>query len=203
MIRIHEFNGNDNFRDKVFTIEEYRDWYAGSKNGNKSDFEKDLYGFSIYGSGLRGFVKKYPKSKLTDKEDRFISKVREVMRQGNLRLNSKFVIVACFNGEFSINFRHETAHAFYYLNKEYQNGVRKLVKTLDPSLRAKIKKHLNTLDYSDDEMDDEIYARLCSENTIKGAFDGNVSASDKIMPKFSEHYSLFAKEHLHGDFKNV
>jgi len=136
LLRIQEFSDSVKFKGKTFSLEEYMDWYA-HKYG-KFDYLETVFGFNIPGVNLEPFY-----------DGRFdpLSKkelgILEIFQKERDNLEDFLIITTFREQELS----HELAHGLFYLDKNYSNEVREIVRQINPRTRKRINTKLKSLDY--------------------------------------------------------
>lgn len=116
-IRFQEYYESTQFRNKVFTLEEYMDWYA-EKQG-KFDYFTEYTGFNIPKSVIESFAsdKFYP---LTNKESELINRF--------CRKKEDYYLIGTFR---RADIKHELAHGVYYLDRDYRKEADELIKPIN------------------------------------------------------------------------
>jgi hypothetical protein len=110
LIRIQEHYESPRFKNKVFTLEQFMDWWA-ELNG-KFDYFTEVRGMNFPSSVFDKFYAgKF--DPLTKKERKILSYFR--------RKKHEFYIVATYGDRSTLN--HEIAHGFYYLLPEYKEEM--------------------------------------------------------------------------------
>lgn len=186
MVRIHEHSFADHpFGKSVFTQKEFFDWYK-SKNTRPYDYE--VQALCVDGYQLRSFIKKFKKSDMTKDELDFIEMAKNFIPKDVLLSNKKFSVVCTYHGENSIDFKHEVAHALFYMDKEYKLMVKNIFKCINPKSKREIKECLRQLDYDGDNdyMIDEANARLASEHSIERGFRKNIRIREEVINRLKE-----------------
>lgn len=165
LIRFQEHYESPKFKGKVFTLEDYMDWYAPKYGvcGNFTYFN-DVLGFNIPSYALQKFYNG-EFNPLTKKE----TKILEMFEN----YEDPFYIIATCDDFCESTVRHEVAHGLYFINKNYKKNVKKILKevNLNP-----IYEWLNLKGYHKSHFFDEAQALL-----IEDAKDFNrcgVKASD-------------------------
>jgi hypothetical protein len=154
LCRIEEHYESPEFKNKIFTLGEYRKWYS-TQFGSWS-YYKDWSGFNIPSGALKEFING-SFDPLSEQEAEVIELFK--YKQG------LFCIIGTFENGPTDVFEHEICHALYLTNQEYKQEVDNYINTLELSdLRTFIKQ----LGYSDSVIDDECHAYICeSSNFLK------------------------------------
>lgn len=117
LVRIQEFSDSSRFKDKVFTLEDFADWWT-SREG-KWNYYTETNGLNFPGTNLRPFYLGQF-DLLTDKERRML----ELFEPQMGRLDDIYII-----GTFRMpETTHEEAHGLYYLDPQYRKKVDRLLR---------------------------------------------------------------------------
>ncbi len=145
--RFQEHYESPKFRGKIFTLEEYMDWYASEK-GNFTYFE-DWAGFNIPSYVLQPFYDgKF--DPLLDKEKKLLSLFKK--KEGI------FYIIGTFGDKNQSTLKHEIAHGLFYTVPDYKKDVLALLSTVDT---RKIRRELmKDCGYCKEVLYDETHAYL-------------------------------------------
>jgi hypothetical protein len=151
-LRFQEHYESPRFRKRVFSLEQYMDWYA-SVHGNFTYYE-DWAGFNIPSWVLEPF-RNGRFDPLSAKEQRLLDLFRA--QEG------RFYIIGASpaRGHLdSATIEHELAHALFHVCGSYQEDVSDCLSTLKlESLRRAVSK----LGYARAVLDDEVHAYLLTE----------------------------------------
>lgn len=113
MLRFEEHYESPKFKDKIFTLEEYADWYA-EENGNFTYYQ-DWNGFNIPGSYFDLFIEGRF-NPLTKKEEKFLGKLNAISEE-------KFYVIATAKDSRSLALEHEIVHGLFNLYPSYASDV--------------------------------------------------------------------------------
>ncbi len=145
-----------NIRGKYFTLEEYADTYAQDKGA--FTYYSDWIGFNIPSEVFVEFVKLFQYT-FTAKENILVNGIRNLIPN----LEGKFYIIGVCKGNGNKTaLAHETAHAFWYLDKEYQQRMKDLITKLPSRLIESAEKSLLSFGYDSKVVQDEIQAYLAA-----------------------------------------
>ena len=108
-LRVQEHYESTRFKNRVFTLEEYMDWYA-ERFGAFTYFE-DWSGFNVPSTALRPFYDG-TFDPLREKERRLLAMFR--------RIREPFYVIGIASEQ---DLHHELAHALYYMQPEYRKAV--------------------------------------------------------------------------------
>lgn len=171
ILRIHEHSENPKFKNKSFTYEQYMDWYSKEHGKGHFTFDKDYLGFSINSPSFRHFVKNFPKKEWTEKEKKYIEEAIRLVGKDDFESQKRFCIINSFEKKKSSVFRHELAHAIYYVDSNYKHAADKFFKSLKSDFKKKVISIVKDDGYPELQVLDEINARLSTERTFS-AFGG-------------------------------
>lgn len=144
-IRIQEHYESSRFRNRVFSLEQYMDWYA-ERFGAFTYFE-DWSGFNVPSTALEPFY--------AGEFDPLLQKERQLLR---LFENERrpFYVIGVSDDE---DLKHELVHALFFTRPAYRKAVRAAIREYDTSA---LKKRLATMGYHRSVLADEVNAYLVS-----------------------------------------
>jgi hypothetical protein len=171
-IRLQEFYESPykDIKGKYFTLEKYMDRYAKDQKDNKFTYFEDWDGFNVPGNVVHQFEIKFL-NKCTNKETKLLGD----LPVSTLDISDNFYIIGCVEGKEEA-MKHEIAHGFYYLNKEYKKEMNHLLKQLPKTMAEKFEANLKKRGYCKQVMKDEIHAYLAT-----GLRKGMVSPIDYLI----------------------
>jgi len=182
LLRFEEHYESPRFKGKIFTWEEYMDWYA-KENGNFTYFS-DWSGFNIPSWALLPFQKgKF--NPLTKKEAAFLEMFRAV--------DGKFYIIGAKKGNNEV-ILHEIAHGLFYIYPNYRKDVEKYLSSLN---LKKMTKRLVEEGYSESVALDELNAYLLTGfDVLKGSKPkAELEKMRKKLQKiFYGHFGVYLKK---------
>jgi hypothetical protein len=142
-LRFQEHYESSRFRNRVFTLEEYMDWYA--KRFGAFTYYEDWSGFNVPSSALTAFYEgKF--DPLSLKEARFLRLFR--------RLRRPFYVIGVAS---EIELTHELAHALFSTRPAYRAAVLRAMRGHDTSA---LRRQLTALGYHQGVLTDEVHAYL-------------------------------------------
>ena len=143
-LRVQEHYESPKFHGRVFTLEQYMDWYAG-RYGNFTYYQ-DWSGFNVPSTAFRAFLDgKF--DPLSDKEKQLLRLFKD--------LRERFYVIGVYDGGTKHSLTHELAHALYFIDDDYRHAVRKAMRGYDTSALAK---QLAKTGYAQHVIRDEIQA---------------------------------------------
>ena len=144
--RVQEYYESPEFKDKIFTLGQYRKWYI-EKYGQWS-YYTDWSGFNIPIKTLAPFNEGLF-DPLLPEEVTLLEKIKE-----NPEVE---YIIATYTEARADVMPHEIAHAMFATNPEYRKSVLTLINSYDLS---ELKKHILELGYSESVLEDECHAYI-------------------------------------------
>lgn len=191
-LRFQEFYESPKFRGKLFTLEEFKQWYIrnspkGKKTG-KFTYYSDWSGFNIPSFILKPFYKgKF--NPLSKKEKKLLNLFK--------RKKSLFYILGVNKESKDVKdlFIHELSHALFYTDKNYKLEVRSALNLFD--LKS-LKKELVLKGYHEKVLEDESHAYALSPNKkMKTRIPEKLKEKLKnIFNKYLENNKIFLSDIL-------
>jgi len=153
LCRIEEHYESPEFKGKIFTLGQYREWYS-SRYGAWT-YYKDWSGFNIPGASLDLFNRG-----LFDPLEPEESEVIDLFRHKT----GTFCIIGTFEGGDADVFEHEICHAMFCTNPEYKSEVLEALSEFDNGLGALKKMLIDDLGYNESVLLDECHAYVCESS---------------------------------------
>lgn len=151
-VRIQEYYESPEFAGKIFTLGQYRRWYAENNGG--WTYPKDWEGFNIPSKSLRPFFSGLF-DPLTEGEKEIVHLLRD--------RGDDFYVIATFKGGDDEVYEHEMCHALYGTNEEYRNSVNDAMHLHQVALKELVEK-MKEMGYSVDVIWDECHAYMCASS---------------------------------------
>lgn len=153
-LRFQEHYESPEFRGRIFTLDEFRRWYA--RESGAFTYYTDWVGFNFPSYVMEPFFDgKF--DPLTDKEQRIVDILRP-------HRGKKFYVIGAFGKKGAAidpdelsTIIHEVSHAMFYMDDDYRREVLEVVRSIDAT---PIRRALLTLGYCDAVLDDEVNAAL-------------------------------------------
>ena len=131
-MRLQEFYESpfENIKGKFFTTEQFMDTYAEKQNPNRVRFSyyTDWSGFNVPSNIVKKFIKLF-KHDYTIKETMLLNTIVELTKN-----KDKYYVIGTYDSRKNIfggkeidAIRHELAHAYYYLDREYNYEMNRAV----------------------------------------------------------------------------
>jgi hypothetical protein len=159
--RVQEFyeSSYKEIRDKSFSLLYFMSLYRKKRKSEVFTYPEDWCGFNIPGPVIEKcyFKTNHPDINFYDKL--IISIHQTILKETKGDLN--YYLIAS-EGKDKETIKHELAHSFYFIDKEYKRKVDLMVNKLIPSIHRKIKNYLLKLGYTQKVIKDEIQAYLCT-----------------------------------------
>lgn len=170
-LRIQEHYESPEFHGRIFTLEQYMDWYAAQR-GNFTYYQ-DWSGFNVPSTALQPFYDgKF--DPLTEKEQRLLGLFK--------KLRGRFYIIGIYDGGHRGSLTHELAHALFFIDEDYRDAVRGAMRGYDTS---RLEKQLADAGYARHVIPDEVQAYIVAPSGKLGA------ASRPLQPLRRKLRALF------------
>jgi len=156
-MRFQEHFESPEFRRRVFTTEEFKEWYtANSPKGKKTGkftYAQDWNGFNVPSWTFKPF-RNGRFDPLTDREQIMLEELED--------MQEPFYVIGTY-GRRSKSMEHEMAHALFFVDRNYRRAVRRVLEGVKPRLRKRVYKFFkSTGGYHPDVFEDEFHAYLLS-----------------------------------------
>lgn len=172
-LRVQEHYESPEFHGRVFSLEQYMDWYA-EQNGNFTYYQ-DWSGFNVPSTAFAPFYSG-AFDPLTRKEKRLLR-----LFAG---LRSRFYVIGIYEGRGD-SLTHELAHALFFTDADYRKQVREAMRSYDT---RKLERQIAKAGYAQHVIEDETQAYLIAPSDELGA------ASKPLLPLRRKLRALF-REH--------
>jgi hypothetical protein len=173
-LRFSEFYESPEFRNKIFTLEEYKKWYTQIKG--KFSYYEDWCGFNIPSNILTPFYE--------GKFNPLTAKEKQLLELFN-KEKGDFYIIGNHKEDKSDSIKHEIAHALFYINSVYHNSVIELLKGFD---LTNPKKELIKEGYTNEVLDDEVQAYAVDDSG-----EMNIPIQDELKHEIKDLFLKFYK----------
>jgi hypothetical protein len=173
-LRVQEHYESPHFHGRVFSLEQYMDWYA-ARYGNFTYFQ-DWSGFNVPSTALEPFYQgKF--EPLSEKERRLLRLFK------NLR--GRFYLIGVYDGGVKSSLTHELAHALYFTDAVYRQKVRAALGKFDTSALAR---RIEKAGYARHVVPDEVQAYLVGSSSRLGMVSRELAPlRRKLRSLFREH----------------
>jgi hypothetical protein len=153
-LRVQEHYESPEFHGRVFSLEQYLDWYAG-QHGNFIYYQ-DWSGFNVPSTAFAPFYAG-AFDPLTRKEKRLLA-----LFAG---LSGRFYVIGIYEGRGS-TLTHELAHALFFTDDDYRTKVREAMRPYDTRT---LEQQIAKAGYARHVIEDEIQAYLIAPSGKLGA----------------------------------
>jgi len=185
-IRLNGYLDSEKFKDKIFTLDEFKKWYIKEKG--EFTYYKDYKGFNIPDNVVDVF--------LSGKFDPLSEEEKWLLDNLKSNISDKpYYIIGYVDVEGEEETRHhELAHALYYLSPSYKEEVNEVIdkfwKEINSKSLNKIEKFLENLQYNKLIWNDEMNAYLIEGNReyliSKNAWSDEFEKYGEILKSFFE-----------------
>jgi len=183
-LRFQEYYESPNFRGKIFSLDEYRQWYVKtSPNGIRTGeftYYSDWNGFNIPSYVLKPFY---------DGKFNPLSEAEEKLLEIFKNEDGVFYIIGIHKENKKIDqlLTHETAHGFFHTNDDYRNNVKQIISKYDT---GSIREELRTkAGYHEEVLEDEVHAY-----SIDSASRLSTPINEKLSTELRELYEKYLKQ---------
>jgi hypothetical protein len=172
-LRVQEYYESPRFHGRIFTLEQYMDWYA-AENGNFTYYQ-DWAGFNVPSTAFQPFFDgKF--DPLSEKEKRLLGLFK------NLR--QKFYVIGVYDSGARHSLTHELAHALYFTDAAYREAVQKEMRAYNTSALAR---QIAKAGYAKHVIPDETQAYLVQSSARIGNSRRLAPLRRKLRALFRRH----------------
>lgn len=178
MLRMQEHYESPEFKGKIFTLGQYREWYCKEFGGftyytDWSAYNLPSHVLDIFRLGLF--------DPLSDKEKEILN-IFPYSRE-------EYSIICTTGEEVPLDtLDHEICHGMYYLNKEYKERCGELIKEFQGEDLERLAEALLKQGYHAEVVNDEMQAYLST-----GLSEKHPEVDDKIMEEFRKNFNKYKK----------
>ena len=164
-LRIQENYESPKFRNKIFTLAEFKKWNPASLGKTKFTYYSDWNGFNVPSYVIERF-----------REGNFnpLSSKEKAILEALDGLDGEFYVIAIHGQKTTRTLRHEMIHGLFYTNPSYREKVENLILEYQVS---ELKHALRKMGYCSEVLVDEINAYL-AEGTTGVSLGGRVNKPD-------------------------
>jgi hypothetical protein len=156
-LRFQEYHDNVNFKGKVFTLNEFTDWYKVYRKEETFTYYNDWAGFNIPDTALKPFFNG-DMNPLDELEEKFLNLFKFI--------DGKYYILGTCDGAESgqAALEHELAHAMFYLFDDYRDRATAIIQGVDTSCVYDL--FTKELSYNESVLIDETNAYLAVDSSL-------------------------------------
>jgi hypothetical protein len=171
-LRIQEHYESSRFRDRVFTLEQFMDWYAAEYGA--FSYYQDWSGFNVPSTAFTPFY-----------QGRFDPLLRKEQRLLRLfeRERAPFYVIGI---SAEMDLKHELAHALYFTRPAYRDEVRRAIRDYDTS---RLRKWLASIGYHRSVVADEVHAYLVAPGGASAAHARRLAPLRRKLRALFRHHS--------------
>jgi hypothetical protein len=156
--RFSEFAESPVFKNKIFTLKEYKKWYKSHYNTKTFNYCQEFHGFNVPYNIFKPFLKgKF--DPLSSLESQLLQQIK------NLPKPFYIIGLSLSSQDAPLILKHELAHAYFKLSKSYRRKMLILINQLSPINLYDIYLTLETYGYDVSVYNDEIQAYLSEPNS--------------------------------------
>ena len=182
-MRFQEHYESPRFRDQVFTREQFKKWYAGTRASLEYTYEEDWAGFNIPSYILEPFY--------NGAFDPLLQCEKDLIKLFEDKKDENFYIIGSANGNLD-TMRHEIAHGLWYTVEEYYDKQLAIVKSIPMIKRVALKNMLLVMGYCDQVIDDETHAYLLTNYDSIKRRGLNLDGLDEIRQQLVDVYNEYS-----------
>jgi hypothetical protein len=172
-LRIQEHYESPRFHGRIFSLEQYMDWYA-KRYGNFTYYQ-DWAGFNVPSTALRPFYEgKF--NPLSAKEKQLLRLFKD--------LRERFYVMGIYESGDKSNLTHELAHALFFMDDSYRQAVRKAMRVSDT---ARLARQIAEAGYAKHVIPDEVHAYIIAPSGKLGAAPALRPLRQKLRALFRQH----------------
>jgi hypothetical protein len=150
-LRFQEHYESSRFRGRVFSLEDYMDWYA--ERFGAFTYYEDWTGFNVPSTALAPFY--------SGRFDPLLRKERQLLRLFK-NVRAPFYVIGLYKDD---DLTHEIAHGLFFMRPGYRREVRAALRAYDTSA---ISRRLASLGYHRRVLEDEVHAYVLAGVNVVG-----------------------------------
>lgn len=186
-LRIQEHMESPEFKGKIFTWDEYKEWYVSeAKKSDRFTYCYDWDGFNIPSKAFTPFLDgKF--NPLSDEELYLLAEFKDK--------KTPFCVIGTSARPSKGTVEHELAHAFFSVYPDYRNRVRNILKQINHYSYSRMRNHLIQIKrYHSSVIEDEIHATLLSQPDDFDVRRINTEYIHRFRLELIDTFYSFAKE---------
>lgn len=180
-IRFQEYYESPEFKDKIFTVDEYAKWYMKDMKRETFTYYEDWSGCNVP-SYVFDFFREGNMNPLSQREQVLLDKLPTD--------GERYYVIGTFQGGKKGVIDHEICHSLYYSNSQYKDEVDKLMKPFDESGELdEIKDYILKLGYHESVLMDEVQAYISGtpDSLVEKNVNFPLSLVEKLQKVFLEY----------------
>jgi hypothetical protein len=184
-LRFQEYFESPKYKNKTFSLKEFKDWYCESRHQQKFTYCYDWAGFNIPDYILTPFFNNQFK-KITKREQALLNAFKNIPKP--------FYIIGLSQKYFEHSKEHEIAHGLWYLNKNYKRRIQSILKQIPEKTLKRLHSELRKLGYHKDVFEDETHAFILSSYHIHLPYWG-IKIHPDIYKNILKTYKQYNKDY--------
>lgn len=186
-IRFQEYYESPEFKDKVFTLNEFKKWYKKNKGRKRFTYYTDWSGCNVP-SYVFDFFREGHFGKLHKREKKLLKE---------LPVEGKYYVIGTF-GDGSTALDHEMVHSLYYSNDEYRREINNILQ-LYSGKYVELESYVMNLGYNKSVLLDECQAYSIADHEYLSETKGikmNLQLTEELRTIYKA-YSLSNERENH------
>ncbi|MFC2142877.1 hypothetical protein ACFLQN_00585 [Candidatus Aenigmatarchaeota archaeon] len=175
-MRFQEFYESSDWRGRVFTKQEFEEWYS---EGGKHSYHDDWEGFNIPSWVIEPFIEGVF-DPLSEEEKAFLKLFKS-------KTGMFYIIGTCHDSDDEL-LSHEISHAMFYVNTNYRKEVVETLKGMNGDVLESIEKMLENDEYHPAVWQDEVHAYVLSHLNVLEKSGVDIKRLKEINEKLNEIY---------------
>lgn len=149
--RLSEHFESPKFKNKIFTIKEFQEYYKKWRDQTNFSYCYDVDGFNIPDYVFDSFFN-HKFDPLSQSEKNLLEIVQNFKKP--------FYVIGLMrkSREFDLILKHEVAHGLFYLNSDYKQKILQILSQIPPKVKKTLKLGFDEYQYHTDQFLDEIQA---------------------------------------------
>ncbi len=182
VVRFQEHYDQKDFKDKIFTLDEFKKYYSGDK---EFTYYYDWNGFNFPDYAVKKFLAgKF--DPLSPEEKWLIDNIK-----ANVDLSKPYYIIG-YSSEDVPTVNHERAHALYYMSPEYKKSADAIIDSIPKSELGTLTKFMDVRNYHPSVYKDEMQAYLMADKEYlirnNGWMDSYELYHQKLAMAFDKYF---------------
>lgn len=194
--RAQEFYESPKYRKKIFTFEEYKNWYSEEWGKGKWTYMTDWCGFNVPASSIAESRQLHNSNDFRD-DDKLLFKIYDFIE--SLEGSKDFYLIGTYGNspETTGTYNHELCHAMWATMPEYRKKAKKLIQSTTTRQKEIMKKELFNDGYRSGVVLDESNAYWSTGIIHEKTRLGKVKTKE-FEDLFKQYRNIARKEIING-----